>query len=303
MRGTRWLSRAAQLAATIAAGGCFAIDWSYREGAGGSAGGGACACVEEAPAGWSGPFHVLASTGGEGAPTCAGGAAPRDMIADEPPTASCSACACAASAPCAPPQVTCYSDESCSAGPVDVSALVADGACHALEPDYGSCDFAAPALGGCAPSGGALQMAFDGEVRAVCDALSDGACPSGEVCAAPIAPGARLCVGRDGDAACPGGWPVLVSGHRIPAGGPSCTPCTCGALTGVSCADSFYAYSTQDCSGNGLSLDGVGCVATGSFFDIAVKLTQPQGGSCDPAGGELTGSVGPGEPVTLCCKS
>jgi hypothetical protein len=133
--------------------------------------------------------------------------------------------------------------------------------------------------------------------------LSDG-CAVGEVCApVPVPPfGANLCVANTGDAACPDGYTVKISGSGGVTDTRGCTECACGDASGVSCTGTLLLNNASGCGGGTtLPIPLTSCTATSGNRGVKVQTLSGTGGSCPQSGGALTGSLAPKDLVTVCC--
>jgi hypothetical protein len=133
----------------------------------------------------------------------------------------------------------------------------------------------------------------------------------GETCAPAAPAGFRQCVSHEGDRDCPSFTPYIEK-HLFYGGADDsrdCSPCSCGAPTGSSCAASLSIYSDSACSTplfSSLSIDSnaPACVdlpvgsALGSK-SIGTPTYTP--GQCQASGGAPTGSISPVQPSTFCC--
>jgi hypothetical protein len=137
-----------------------------------------------------------------------------------------------------------------------------------------------------------------------------GGCTGGDLCIAkPSSPfGTVACIYQAGDVPCPQGpYTVKQTYYRSVADSRGCTPCTCGAPTGVSCAlsGSLSTYSTfgNPCSNVIATAQADGsCVMTHGGVGIQGLVTAtPSGGSCAAASVSPTGSATPTGPTTVCC--
>src|SRR5262249_14487485 len=123
-----------------------------------------------------------------------------------------------------------------------------------------------PATGSCAPNPASQPNVPNATLtnfgRGCTSTPSSGACAAGDTClATPSAPFlATMCIGQDGDVACPAPYTdnhVLydsVSDNR------SCDPCDCGSVSGRTCA------------GNAEFFTGAG-TCTGGEFDFAATAS------------------------------
>jgi len=123
---------------------------------------------------------------------------------------------------------------------------------------------------------------------------------AGSHCIAPSAPGnwsgpVVYYAGGDGSVTCPPEWPtqVAVGGTAVNAAPPACTSCSCGSVTGASCAAPLHSFWTAaDCSGAATTTQTppqTGCVALSGAASLLVSARAatpaPSGGSCGAGGG------------------
>ncbi len=135
-----------------------------------------------------------------------------------------------------------------------------------------------------------------------------------QVCAPkpPSAVGFSLCVSRQTDdplVECPPGYPhwnVFYLGADDERG---CSPCECGEPQGDSCASYVSLYSDDACTapvGSVTALSsGPMCVSIPDGSPLGSKQASPPTyapGTCQPSGGEPTGSVKMSDPFTFCCQ-
>lgn len=290
------------------------------------------ACVDPAPAGWSGMFQLY-----EGTPDkdqgCAGAYAQSTFQGGkdlEAQPVTCSACACtapaAASVGACPDKLEKFTNGTCTGVPSSVGALTGDG-----QPNGGI-------LGGttsvritprvCNPSGNlnndvkcAVSTASAPvttpppvwKTRArLCGLKTPPAaagCTDGKICQPkPEAPGvSTLCISKAGTNTCPTGYYSRGVYHGGTTDTRSCTACTCGALTSATLTTTM---SLQACSGafceSGTSsniaastMNGTACVATPAPNNLDMgwmrsAVTALANTVCGaPAGGAATGSVTP----------
>lgn len=124
----------------------------------------------------------------------------------------------------------------------------------------------------------------------------------------------RLCVYKDGDVACSGttytSKRVFYTGTNDTRG---CNTCTCGGITGASCAGSatIRAYSDAGCSSQiytstsraaGTNPFDYFCDNTSAFQSVR-STPGPVSGTpvCSSSGGAPNGTVTPTMPTTVCC--
>jgi len=144
-----------------------------------------------------------------------------------------------------------------------------------------------------------------------CEWAARGECATvGDLCS-PVAAGFRACVATPADVDCPANSPytekhVFYGGIDDTRG---CTPCTCGAPAGSSCAGSISIFSDAACSAL-LLLDNAITSLAPSCHDLPTSPalgsksagpTTYTPGTCAPSGGEPLGTATPSGPVTFCC--
>jgi hypothetical protein len=222
-------------------------------------------------------------------------------------THSCSACSCGSvQGTSCQAWLSEYSESGCGGANYE---HVFDTSCWTIFNGNDSVRAHATAYGGsCTPSGGTLQAgaptwAEDLRGCAAPTLLSDG-CAVGEVCApVPVPPfGANLCVANTGDAACPDGYTVKISGSGGVTDTRGCTECACGDASGVSCTGTLLLNNASGCGGGTtLPIPLTSCTATSGNRGVKVQTLSGTGGSCPQSGGALTGSLAPKDLVTVCC--
>jgi hypothetical protein len=290
--------------------------------------GGGLACVPAAPSGWVGPFELYA--GSDALPLC--GARFSGAVLDghtglmAPPYA----CGCSCAQPphdvlCSSPTVTFYADfqgAKCTAVSCASAALV-PGACTSVDVTQkcipvgvGGIGMAVSAStasqGSCTPLAivGTAKSTWSINARACGPSFPPGQadCTAGNVCAptpsSPFQPG--LCIERQGDVACPfAGYPMKRLYHGAVADTRGCSSCSCGSVTGASCAGTINQYQSSDstcASSPQVTFDiplSCGPVAPRSILKLVVT---PQGGSCTPSSSTPTGWALPALPMTFCCQ-
>ncbi|MGH7434370.1 MAG: hypothetical protein ACRENE_01710 [Polyangiaceae bacterium] len=219
------------------------------------AGGGLCSPPVPANApGWSGPYSLSVGAPGALLPCSTPSYEAQPVfegdygLKADPPQ-----CGCSCSAPhgqgCGPPQVTFYTDSTCNTvcGEGQVNGCLVIPSCPGSG-GSGPANFleigntTPSATASCTPDGSVAMPAasWSGAAR-VCQ-LAPGAihdrCGSGEYCLPASTPYCIMFAGDAGDAPCPAGeWykyrHVFYTGMDDQRG---CTSCTCGAVTGASCA-------------------------------------------------------------------
>lgn len=134
--------------------------------------------------------------------------------------------------------------------------------------------------------------------------LCGGAEPAGECATGSCFPSpddAPVCIYRDGDHACPGGFDARTLYHRGLSDTRSCTACTCnnsGARCTIEleiCSLGFYDVTLVSGGGDHClnSSDGDGVTLLGQAVTAV--------GTCSTSGGSASGSASPIDPVTVCC--
>ena len=229
--------------------------------------------------------------------------------------AVCEACSCGPVADGACDQVTIHgrSTDVCG-GTLDI--LRVNGvACASAPANYAAISFIdADYSGTCgAATGGALIEAAE-PVRssglALCGSASAGGCGDvGESCAPLPTDDAPLCVARDGDHACPAGFPAARLVFQSEVDTRACAACNCVARADA-CLGAVRLYANQTCSESGangtLSTTATGCQVGGTSGIGSVRIQPggltPTNPRCQPLGGSSQGCVAPGPTTTVCCQ-
>ncbi len=286
--------------------------------------GGQFACTPRIPAGWTGPLELYAGPKAPAVcsahflgPSYAGSA---DLIA---PGASCS-CQCGApqNVRCSVPTVSFYGSPMCGATNSPCATVdLSPSACTSVDKSA-NCLFTLSGLSMSAPAsravGGscgslpasAVAIATWGTNARACisgTAPVQADCLAGEVCApSPGMPySAALCVSHAGDVACPTTDYVtrqVFYGAVDDTRG--CSACSCGGVTGASCAASFDVYasmSTGTCGGSKITYQApVSCAPVQQPASFLLTLS-PSAGSCIASSNGPIGSATPTRPTTMCC--
>jgi hypothetical protein len=124
--------------------------------------------------------------------------------------------------------------------------------------------------------------------------------------------GFSICVSLEGDDSvitCPTQYPVRRVYYLAGEDDRGCSPCECSPPQGDSCSSLVSIYADDACS------EPVGAVQAESSGPtcVSVPAGSPVGskqasaptytpGMCQPSGGEMTGSVKPNHPYTICCQ-
>jgi len=117
------------------------------------------------------------------------------------------------------------------------------------------------------------------------------------------------CIARDGDHACPSGWPVRSIYYRNVNDNRTCTACSCGPVEGANCIRKYRLFEDGLCTneyGSWTSADTglpqcqylIGNPPIGGKTLETIEHTP---GACKPSGGELVGEVELKDPFTICC--
>ncbi|MBX3185052.1 MAG: hypothetical protein KF915_20685 [Polyangiaceae bacterium] len=298
------------------------------------------------PDGWSGP--VAAQEGPFGStPTACGGQYPTvEISAFSQPNqpANCAACNCGTpnGAACGLP-VNCEATQDCpgiipenyglhrglslwvAAGCSGAGAwsFPVSATCQSFSLEPGSppeapvsAEANAPVVtgGSCLPSGGGSLGGDPWSIRVRgCGptALEGGGCGGTNTCLPPAAAAfdRGVCVYRDGDHDCPSPFDAKRTYYRNFVDERVCTPCSCGAPSGVECAgDKVDIWSGGGCIGTPhatVTDPGTTCTPAAPGLTLSFRYTPgtPTGGSCAPSGGQSTGTATATDPVTFCCKN
>jgi hypothetical protein len=246
---------------------------------------------------------------------------------------SCPACACEPSTgACALPEIvavgassTCPSEAGDAGVPFDPPSGW-DGGCTASEStaaadcDGGLCQVTigpvAPINAACAPTQAVVtkSITWTNTAFACVGGTNNGACEDpGTVCApAPstLPPGFSVCVSYDGDDSivlCPAGYPLRSVYYLGGEDDRGCAACECGPPQGDSCSSSLVSlYSDDACAVLAASVLTMPanpvCVSGTPLGSKQASAPIYTPGTCQPSGGEPTGSVEPKHPVTICCR-
>lgn len=287
--------------------------------------------------GWYGP--LLVSLGAEGeVPACPEQAQiAKDLYTDLVVSpASCGACSCDPPVgSCTLPTDMIASTATCAGSPSGTwfspfdAPVGWDGSCTAADALAAGCDGVLciksltidPLLvteGGCTPTmtgpaGSPSKPSWSTFAR-VCEGTphsGPGGCESSaQTCVPKVAPGFAQCIHRPGNFPCDPDQPyterhVLYEGY---ADTRSCSACACGEATGSSCTAKVSIFTSPMCSDLlGLfPIDAIGpkCFDLPPGTALASKSAGPVlhvPGTCQPSGGDPTGSVELLFPTTFCC--
>ncbi|MDP9150768.1 MAG: hypothetical protein M3O36_12630 [Myxococcota bacterium] len=287
---------------------------------------GSYACAPGVPAGWTGPLELYA---GPRPPASCGphflgpsymGSA--DLVAPIP------TCGCQCGAPtgvsCSAPAVSFYpgAGPTCS-GPKPACATLdlvsgvctrVDTSANCISPVSGvtmSSPGSTASGGSCAPlATSAVPVAGWGTSARACVSAAVTAqadCGAGNLCAPIPNPqyGASLCVSHGGDVTCPtAGYTT----RQLYYGGiddtRACSPCSCGGVTGTTCAANFDVFTSNSMGGCAASKvtyqTPFSCSPVQQPASFLLTLT-PSVGSCRPSVSTPTGVASPVRPTTVCC--
>lgn len=280
-------------------------------------------CVPTAPTGWSGPVAFWEGKAGT-APDCPPGYGDpldshRDLLA---PAGPCT-CTCAAEGQVCDTTVRLYTDQSCAVGcdtvsPGTCSAVTGD--CHGSQGSLRA-DAAPPSGGHCEPTvSDPAAAAWQSDAR-ICQPTRDGFCDDENQVCAPTPPPTfftQLCVTRripEGRPlpACPSEYPDAQAPlYEKFSDDRGCSECTCGNVTGGSCAGSVVLGKGGDCT-SGVTPAyqlGSGCAK----FDLGSGPVEPTRvgfkytvtpGTCSVVSQpKPIGSAAPSGQITVvCCQN
>lgn len=190
-----------------------------------------------------------------------------------------------------------------------------------LQCDGGACSAAVEAmvpLDSCIPVIDAIPKKVIWAINAYSctGGTNQGACAdSGEVCipGPPTPPpGFGICTSKDGDdplIECPPDYPTRYVLYLGAEDTRNCSPCACEPPQGSSCSSLVSLYSDDACA---MQVGSVTATSTGSMCvdvppgSLGSKAASPpkyNPGTCQPTGGEATGSLLPLDPFTFCCTN
>ena len=196
--------------------------------------------------------------------------------------------------------MTVYGDGGCTS--TGATFTLVEGTCTNTNGGYGAkAPIVTPSGGSCAQSGGALEAdapSWQLEALVCGGAPPAGTCSAGICAVKPSEPfGPAVCIHKDGDEACPDGFPARTLVYGDFTDTRSCAACTCAAPSGIACPINTYAGA---CGNMGITLDQGGVCDNDNYYSIA-RLGPAAGGSCPPSGGEPSGGLEPISPITVCC--
>jgi hypothetical protein len=278
-------------------------------------------CSPVVPTGWAGPFELY--EGSNSAPACETGFSGSTLDGHAGLSAPAASCSCQCGAPqglqCSSPTMT-FSSTPTSCTTSCAAAILTPGVCTTVDMRT-RCALgltgagmtvpapAAPTQGSCAPvriEGIAVATWATNSRGCVASVASRADCKVGSVCVpAPTSPFlAGLCIEQAGDVACP--VTDYTTKYLYYAGitdTRGCSTCTCGAVSGASCAGSIDQYKSADAGCNTLQTIydlPQTCAALQQPADLVLSL-KASNGSCAPSVVSATGAATPTTPMTFCC--
>ena len=265
-------------------------------------------CVEDVPAGWSGPVLLYDDVGDP--PLCPG-AAPQvafDLgagLSAEPATCTCE-CDDPTGLDCGAATLTERGDNCFSVLFDPATWQLNDGVCVPIFAASDAFQLSEPALQG---AGSCAEIVdeeiepaiFDRNVRA-CEAVAPGGDCEGTC--APETDGEldQICIYFEGDVACPDGE---YSARTVAHGGFSddraCSECTCGDPTGT--CDGTAFLTDFDCGAGSVFLGSVdvGACGVASGPPSHAQYVAEVDAECSASGGDPEGEATATDPVTFCC--
>lgn len=263
------------------------------------------ACVNPAPADWTGPVRVEDFDRSGATPAC-----PDDFPTSQDELSSgfdagSAICDCE----CSPPSTNLcvmpiyYGTDSCpeTSGSPDVQVTPNECA----EVDEGTGYFAVgdpiTSVGECTPSENHMidTPAFEEGSRVCAGSFDAGGCENGELCVADVGDGI-LCIVREGEHACPEGpYTEARTLHRDFSDTRSCSECSCGEGSSTCIGD--MTFRDGGCTATSLEvINGPGCTAEMTPTH-AVFTWDTWTASCPEQGGVPSGTAEATDPVTICC--
>jgi hypothetical protein len=285
------------------------------------------ACAAAVPSGWSGPMEVYAGAAPPSAcganfegPVYAGGDTP---AADD---AMCDCrCQAAQNVQCSAIDIAFYGGivgSACSATSSCTQKTLTPGVCTrvnaAADCDAGTASIRMPvplATGGSCtplPTRTLTPPSWTVSARACISALGPASsdCPSGQTCSPlPAAPFGSLCIAQTGILSCPtSGYTARRIYYEGFADTRDCSTCSCGDVSGASCAASLDVFpvpvspTTVQCAAGAITYAApVTCDPVQQPGDFRLTTSLASVGSCSPSPVTATGSVNPADPTTFCC--
>lgn len=269
------------------------------------------ACVEAPPVEWTGPVALYTGPAADAPPACAGaypdaagelngGLVPGDAVCD------CN-CGAAQGIQCTSSATVCYTSNCNNIICNTTDAVLPPGQCTNIPGTAAtSAKTSNPAptnMGSCASASDHSIPTPAWETAAVaCDGADTTpvGCDGGELCAPKaFAPIDQLCIVHAGNVPCPVGSAyteqhVLFDDFEDTR---ACSSCGCGAATST-CAGGID-FVSNSCMILQAEVNAGGCGVKGAS-NAAIYTPNPSG-TCQPTGGDLSGTAEATGPVTYCC--
>ena len=269
-------------------------------------GGKACAaCAPPVPNGWSGP--ALRISGDEAANGCPGPVIDQGYNVAAPSAQ----CTCTCLPACSKPTAKQYGVNA-GCGGVATKTIELGYGCSDATIDFmlgGSFAVTTSTIGMCpARTSKDVGPVVLGVLVALCTQTpTEGSCDAGTCMDAyPLGESAALCIYQPGVVDCPEAYPLREQlAHKLEdvTDTRSCAACSCGPRGPGGCKGKASGYLGKTCGGAGLGeapIDGSCNTSLGGTLQ-SVKTTL-QGPTCEPAGGEPTGSADVSATgFTVCC--
>ena len=262
----------------------------------------ATACVDPAPAGFSGPVALFMGPAGS-LPECPAGLSELYLGGANPSfePSGCTGCTCGApSGESCSISVTYYQSSTCST--YASSGSVSSSCSATYSGTVGSVQVSASPTGNCAPGPTPTPTlspaAFADEARACGIASGTPAtCEAGGVCS-PASSQAAACIFQSGDVECPSTFPTRHVFHESLNDSRGCAACSC-SFDATSCSVTLTAYQDTGCS-LPLTTTGTGCL-TGDVHAFSINSQSVSGETCVSNGANPTGCASGDSPTTFCC--
>ena len=278
------------------------------------------ACTAAVPAGWPDQklYELYVGPSSATSPDCDPSfTQPVDLHADLVATDAVCSCACnpgpvACSAPISYRLNGCAGSACASANPVQGQCTFLDpSACNPMVGDvvYATSGTPTP-TGSCTPTPSATlpTPAWNTSARACLSQApqTTAGCNEGLCQPAPSSPfHAKLCIAQHGDVSCPSdGYTEKSTLYGGATEGRSCSACSCGPVTGVTCSGSVDYWSNGTCNLAPQASQTLpfSCVDTTGWHSFQENLTASGTPSCAPSGGQPQGSITPSDAWTFCCQ-
>jgi hypothetical protein len=167
-----------------------------------------------------------------------------------------------------------------------------------------------PTGGTCQPSGGAntSKRPALGKALVGCSGITSPATCAGTCVLDPPALFDQICIYMQANAECPAGEYTKKHAYTTYTDGRKCSPCSCGAPTGGSCAGKVFVSNKSDCTGTTTELTFPGSctqLAATVVSDVSAGVNAasiPTPPTCAHSGGVAMGKVDVVGPITVCCR-